>query len=55
MLTAGLFDSNGKCLLSYVDIFLFLLSSCFPYTGKLTFILDYAPLFFSFCYPRNNF
>ena len=55
MLTAWLYDSNGKCLLSFVDIFFFLLSSCFPYTGKLTFILDYAQLSFSFCYPRNNF
>ena len=29
MLTAWLYDSNGKCLLSFVDIFFFLLLSFF--------------------------
>lgn len=41
------YSSNGKCLLSFVVFF--------PYTVKLTFVLDHASLLFSFCYPRNNF
>ena len=56
MLTAWLYGSNGKCLLSINCGYFFLFAVVFfPYTVKLTFVLDHAPLPFSFCYPRNNF
>ena len=56
MLTAWLYDSNGKCLLDVNCGYFFLFAVVFfPYTVKLTFVLDHAPLPFSFCYLRNNF
>ena len=56
MLTAWLFDSNGKYLLSVNCGYFFLFAVVFfPYTVKLTIVLDHAPFPFLFCYPRNNF
>ena len=48
MLTGRLYDSNGKCLLSFVDIFFLFAVVYFPYTVKLTFVLDHAPSPFHF-------
>ena len=49
MLTAWLFDSNGKCLLSVNCGYFFLFAVVFfPYTVKMTFVLDHAPSPFYF-------